>query len=123
MFMLYVKFLDEVFGRENGVAIIYFRKKTMPLGGKFLEQMGDYLLWYSKDKTRCIEKFRRIRVPMDVAGDFHWNLYETPDGNRIKLTDAQLEAGAVVPTDVWCVQVSFDVASDVQRSGSLRSAV
>ena len=36
--------LDETFGRENHVAVIPFRKKTMPLGAKHLESICDYLL-------------------------------------------------------------------------------
>src|SRR5664279_2997153 len=40
--------LDEVFQPENFVAQISFRKKLMPLGGKTLEGMADYIIWYSK---------------------------------------------------------------------------
>src|SRR5579863_7706622 len=40
--------MDEVFGAENFIAVIPFRKKTMPLGTTFIEQMSDFLLWYSK---------------------------------------------------------------------------
>jgi adenine-specific DNA-methyltransferase len=43
--------LDEVFGDENFVAQIWFRKKTMPLGAHLLEQMGDWILHYAKDKA------------------------------------------------------------------------
>src|SRR5205814_10196837 len=51
--------LDEVFGSENFVALIPFRKKTMPLGATFLERMGDYLLWYAKDMERAEDKYRQ----------------------------------------------------------------
>jgi adenine-specific DNA-methyltransferase len=34
--------LDEIFGAENFAALIPFRKKTMPMGTKLLEQMSDY---------------------------------------------------------------------------------
>lgn len=69
---------DEVFGSENFISQIYFRKKTMPLGGAFLESMGDYLLWYSKDRSRA--KFNRLFVKQDVSGDFHWANFETRSG-------------------------------------------
>src|SRR6266852_1718752 len=36
--------LDNVFEARNFIAIIPFRKKTMPLGTTFLEQMSDFLL-------------------------------------------------------------------------------
>ena len=41
--------LDEVFGNENFVSLITFRKKMMPLGSKFLENVSDYIIWYTKD--------------------------------------------------------------------------
>jgi adenine-specific DNA-methyltransferase len=43
---------DEIFGVENFVSLITFRKKLMPLGAKTLEQMSDFLVWYAKDKTK-----------------------------------------------------------------------
>jgi len=36
--------LDEIFGSKNFVAFIPFRKKTMPLGAKYLENVSDYTL-------------------------------------------------------------------------------
>lgn len=36
--------MEEVFGKQNFVALIPFRKKIMPMGTKLLEQMADYLL-------------------------------------------------------------------------------
>ena len=43
--------MDEVFGSENFIATIPFRKKTMPFGTKFIEQMADFILWYAKHKV------------------------------------------------------------------------
>ena len=43
---------DELFGPQNFVSMITFRKKLMPLGSKTLEQMADFLVWYSKDKSK-----------------------------------------------------------------------
>src|SRR5579864_1570868 len=39
--------MDEVFGQDNFVALIPFRKKTMPFGSRFIEQMADFIVWYS----------------------------------------------------------------------------
>src|SRR5437667_849924 len=36
--------MDEVFGPNNFAALIYFRKKTMPLGWRFLERRGEYVV-------------------------------------------------------------------------------
>ena len=50
--------LDEVFGSENFVAQIPFRKKLMPLGAKTLEGMCDYIIWYAKDISNI--KYRQL---------------------------------------------------------------
>jgi adenine-specific DNA-methyltransferase len=79
--------LDEIFGSKNFVQLIPFRKKTMPLGGKTLEQMYDFLLWYGKATPRI--KFRPLYRTQDVQGDFHWNWYELPGGERKQMTPEQ----------------------------------
>ena len=49
--------MDEVFGHENAVATIPF-KKTAALGGKGLDVINDTLLLYAKDKKRL--KYRQL---------------------------------------------------------------
>jgi adenine-specific DNA-methyltransferase len=89
--------LDEVYGSENFVAIIRFRKKTMPLGGNFLERMGDFIVWYSKDIEAAKSKYRQLLLKQSYEEDFHWNNFEMPDGCRIKLTEAQKQKGQEIP--------------------------
>lgn len=89
--------LDEVFGSENFIALIRFRKKTMPLGGKFLERMGDFLIWYSKDIEAAEAKFRQIKIKQDFTEDFHWNNYELANGTRKKITQAEIDSGFKLP--------------------------
>ena len=48
--------MDEVLGEANFVSLILFRK-TGGLTANFIPTIGDYLLWYSKDKLSA--KFRR----------------------------------------------------------------
>ena len=74
--------MDEVFGEENFVGLIWFRKKTMPLGDKYLERMGDYILWGAKDAS--ITKFRRLLKEIDITGDFHWNWRQVDAAERSK---------------------------------------
>jgi adenine-specific DNA-methyltransferase len=57
--------LDEVFGSENFVADIYFRKKSIPLGAKYLETMHDQILFYAKDIEHL--KFRHLYEEMDSS--------------------------------------------------------
>ena len=75
--------MDEVFGAENEISTIYFRKKTMPLGGAFLEKMGDYIIWFSKDRESALKKFRRVYRKIDVTGDFHWKNVQIDSGARL----------------------------------------
>jgi len=63
--------MDEVFGDDNFIGMIWFRKKTMPLGATYLERMGDYIVWFAKDSKKA--KFRRLFKNIDISGDFHWN--------------------------------------------------
>ena len=75
--------MDEVFGDGNFVSQIWIRKKTMPLGAKFLEQMGDFIVFYAKDKEKL--KYRQLQEASSVEGDFHWNVAMFPDGSKRKL--------------------------------------
>ncbi len=87
--------LDETFGEENFIAIIPFRKKTMPLGAKFIEQMMDFIVWYGKNKEHT--KFNQLYKEPDVQGDFHWSWYELPDGTRHKMTKEQCDSHKLLP--------------------------
>lgn len=89
--------LDEVFGRDNFVSQIIFRKKLMPLGSKTLERMHDHILWYARDVNKI--KYRQLYVETvpDPAG--RWTGVEDGAGNRRRLTaeerknPSELEAG------------------------------
>jgi adenine-specific DNA-methyltransferase len=81
--------MDEVFGEDNFIGLIWFRKKTMPLGATYLERMGDYVVWFSKNAKHT--KFRRLFKPLDIAGDFHWNWRQTDLTTRKKYSKKELE--------------------------------
>jgi len=80
--------LAEVFGPDNHVETIAFRKKTMPLGGRLLEGAYDYLVWFAKNKEAV--KYRPLFHHKDVDGDAHWNLGITPDGEVFALSAEQI---------------------------------
>jgi adenine-specific DNA-methyltransferase len=82
--------LDEVFGAENFVADIYFRKKSIPLGAKYLDTMHDHVLFYAKHGDQL--KFRHLYEAADgtlVSSHGPYALF--PDGRteRIPLEDFQ----------------------------------
>ncbi|MBU1665654.1 MAG: site-specific DNA-methyltransferase [Gammaproteobacteria bacterium] len=89
--------MDEVFGPANFICVIPFRKKTMPLGATYLEQMNDFLLWYGKDSAKT--KYSQLYVEQDVQGDFHWQWYEQADGSRRKMTKDEVTNHSLLPAD------------------------
>ena len=64
--------MDEVFGEENFISSIPFKKKNMPLGAKLLESMDDSLLWYGKNKRET--KYRQLYREYQPQGLYYWNL-------------------------------------------------
>ncbi len=87
--------LDEVFGARNFVAIIPFRKKTMPLGARYLDGMVDFLVWYAKDLDSL--KYRQLYLEQDIQGEFHWKAYETSDGQTCRMTPEQQSDHRLLP--------------------------
>ncbi len=49
--------MDEIFGEENCIVVLKFAKTT-GLGGRYVDDTFDYILWFAKDKSRL--KFRRL---------------------------------------------------------------
>ncbi len=54
--------MDEVFGRENFVRLIFFRT-TSGLGQKYIDKCGDYIIWYTKKNGEL--KFRSLFIEKD----------------------------------------------------------
>ena len=75
--------MDEVFGSENFVSQIVFRKKLMPLGGKTLERMHDHILWYSKSAESL--KYRGLYVPTVPDPTGRWTGVAEQDGTLRRL--------------------------------------
>lgn len=88
--------LDETFGRENFVAVIPFRKKTMPFGTVFIEQMDDFLVWYAKDREAARHKFRRLYRLMNYGADSGFPYVQLPDGELVRARDL----GAALPAEL-----------------------
>ncbi len=86
--------LDEVFGSENFIANIAFKKKKMPLGETYIFTMCDYLVWYGKDSKQT--KFKRLFTSRNDSNAGDYGYVELPSGkclSRAKLGDD----GAVPP--------------------------
>lgn len=89
--------MDEVFGSENFISEIIFRKKGMTLGAKTLETMNDFILWYSKDKSSI--KYRQLFEDYNVEGASRWTMVELKNGERRKLTAEEYQNHKLLPKD------------------------
>ena len=94
--------MDEVFGDNNFIALIPFRKKTMPFGSRYIEQMADFILWYAKEKSdpkgNINAKYRKQYLLRSVEGEFHHCWYEDSAGMRNKMSKYQIYNHALLPT-------------------------
>jgi adenine-specific DNA-methyltransferase len=107
--------LDEVFRSDNFICMIPFRKKLMPLGGKTLESMNDYLLWYASDASRV--KYRQLYLPSVPRAASRWTSVEFPDGTRRKLDRSERRDLSLVGADARVYQLVSQTAPSYSESG------
>ena len=71
--------MDEVFGTRNFVVTIKF-SKTSGLGGQFLDETFDHLIWFAKDIEKA--KFRRLFIERVTgeSGATQYRFSMRPDG-------------------------------------------
>jgi adenine-specific DNA-methyltransferase len=100
---LVTQILSEVFGPENHVETIAFRKKTMPLGGALLEGAYDYIAWFAKNKESI--KYRTLFQSKTIQGDTHWNMGVLADGSIRKLTREEIDDHSRQPTGTDVAQL------------------
>ncbi len=87
--------MDEVFGSDNFVSEIIFRKKGMTLGAKTLETMNDFILWFAKDKEKV--KYRQLFEDYNVEGASRWTMVELPNGERRKINREEYTNHSLLP--------------------------
>jgi adenine-specific DNA-methyltransferase len=88
--------LDEIFGRENFVTVIAFRKKQMPLGAQYLDAICDYLLWYARSKDAMT--YHQLFVEKHAEGDSSWSWVSLPDGWKRRLDTREIQAHRLLPS-------------------------
>lgn len=77
-----MELMDDIFGRENYMAIIPF-KKTSSLGSSHLDVINDFIVWYAKD----IEKAKYHQLYEMVYDDtYSYTWIRQPDGTERRLT-------------------------------------
>ena len=124
--------LDEVFGADNAVIIITFRKTNKALGASLLGGVTDYIVWYAKNKKSIkFRKLKEIKSTDDNPSSFKWcesnNVRRTATPNDF---DAHRRGGEVkfftpVPLTssgytVTCIY-DFEYNGKVFTSGSQKS--
>ncbi len=110
--------MDEVFGDENLIALVPF-KKTGGKGGSFVDSVNDYLCWYGKDRKQT--KFRamyRERPESMVASGYTWieeesgacrRLTASEKGNIQNLRDSRLFQSSILVSQSGGEKTSFPV--------------
>lgn len=72
--------MDEIFGKENFVSIITFRKAAA-LGRTGISSVVDYIIWYGKSKNY---KSREIFTKKEFGEDTRYAWIEMPNGKRLR---------------------------------------
>ena len=81
--------LDEVFGVDNFVSLISFRKSNISLGSKLLGSTNDFICWYAKNKKN-IEYRQLFQKKIIEDGNFgNYNMLDSKNSVRsIKSTES-----------------------------------
>jgi len=80
--------LDEVFGSENFVSLISFRRKVNAMNPKYLGVVNDYICFYAKDIQKL--KFRKLFQKQNTVLGVNWSYIELPNGERRMLTKSEI---------------------------------
>jgi adenine-specific DNA-methyltransferase len=110
--------LDEIFGRDNHVTTFAFRKKTMPFGTNFVEQMADFIVWYARRKLdtrgRPNAKYRKLFRVMQYGPENGFSFVQAVDGEIARPSDLTPDAIGVEAR--WCASMSLE-PSGLMESG------
>src|SRR6266851_275529 len=83
--------LDEVFGSDNFVSMISFRK-TGGTTGDLLPGTADFIAWYAKSRDQA--KYRQLYRLRSDSDPGAYDMVETEDGSRRRLTAEERQAFA-----------------------------
>lgn len=87
--------LDEIFGRNNFISSIVYRK-TSPLGTTGLPNISDFVLWYAKDRTQV--KYRQLFEEKPKGAGTRYSWIELPDGTRRRATREESVNPRILPS-------------------------
>lgn len=87
--------VDEVFGNDNFVSQIVFRKTTGKASGA-LDNTCDYVIWYARNRDQL--KFRPCFEPRSHLDDGNIRFLGFPDGRRRPMTPEELRGLSAFPS-------------------------
>ena len=89
---------DEIFGTENYVSIIIYKKGGTATTSQ-ISNVADFIIWYAKDKTKI--KYRQLyeekRVGVGASTGERYDQVEAPDGTRRPMTKEEKEKPELIP--------------------------
>ena len=89
--------LDEIFGKENFICIISY-KTNSPLGSNFLPVSSDYVIWYSKNKTKI--NFNKLYIKKEIGEGTLFTYVEESSGKRRKMTSEERKNPSLIGKDL-----------------------
>jgi len=107
--------MDEVFGEDNSLCLIPFRKKLMPLGAKTMETMNDYIIWYAKSAKAT--KYRQLYKETIPRVESRWTSVELADGSRRNLNKAERDDLGALPAGARPYRMVSQSAPSYAESG------
>ncbi|MGO9428719.1 site-specific DNA-methyltransferase [Rhodoblastus sp.] len=86
--------MDEVFGEQNLVIEITF-KKTSSAASNYLGGVSDLVLWYARNYPAL--KYRQLYLPKTKTADEQYTVLLHPDGSTSRMTKAQISGIEALP--------------------------
>ena len=109
--------LEEVFGKDNFVSQIPFAK-TSGFSPNYLSNVCDYLIWYSKDKSKL--KYRQLfKDKTEGKGYAVYQWIELENGERRKLTKEERKDESKIPLNSKRFRLS-DICSQGETNSDQR---
>jgi adenine-specific DNA-methyltransferase len=107
--------MDEIFGKENFVSQISFQT-TSGFETTTIATLGDYLLWYAKDKSQIrVRKMFRQQLPTLGEGNARWVLL--PDGSYRGVSAVERRGEAQIPEGAKLYE-----PGDIQSQGAAKES-
>ncbi len=109
--------MDEVFGEDNFVAQITFRRQTGAASAISTGTVNDYMLWYAKSKRQLQSTGSSTREA--IAGDrLRWITLQLAIETVESLTSAQRRTGSALAPDCPTLVICWTTESTVTSGGA-----